>query len=614
MLPFIMLHSSETREIRSYAMRGQFHARRNFFPVIVTAFVLLATLVAGTPTARPQQRRPRAQSPPATPSTTINVKRFALVLGNNAYQVAPLKNPVNDARAVAQALRERGFDVTARENLTQNEMKQAVRAFGEKLRDGGREAVGLFYYAGHGVQVQDRNYLIPVNAKVASEEEVEYEAIDVGFVMAQMDAARNSLNILILDACRDNPFARSFRSASRGLAMINAPTGSLIAYSTAPGKTAGDGTGMNGLYTEELLTAMRTPGLPIEDVFKQVRIKVRDRSKGQQVPWESSSLVGAFYFTPSNKSDGGDGTAERERKMTGDETALELSFWETIKNSNDPEDFKAYLEKYPNGHFVSLARRRVANATASASPTPVRDDGAGRTDPKSRDTTGSQPASMTNRAGIALVLIPAGSFLMGSTNGDAHEQPVHRVTIGKPFYLGKYEVTQAQWTALMGNNPSDYKGADRPVELVSWDDAQEFIRKLNALGDGYEYRLPTEAEWEYACRAGTTGDHAGDVKAMAWYSVSGGTRPVGQKQPNKFGLYDMHGNVWEWCEDRTPEHYRGAPEDGSAWIELNSRKRVKRGGSHDHDANHARSAYRDWFTPSNRTHGIGFRVAAVPRA
>lgn len=598
-------------------MTSQFQARRNFVLVIVTALVLLATFVAGASSARPRQRKPRAQSAAAPSATTVSPKRFALVLGNNAYETAPLKNPVNDARAVAQALRERDFDVTARENLTQNEMKQVVRAFGEKLRDAGREAVGLFYYAGHGVQVQDRNYLIPVSAKVASEEEMEYEAVDVGFVMAQMDAARNSLNILILDACRDNPFARSFRSASRGLAMMSAPTGILIAYSTAPGRTAGDGAGDNGLYTEELLTAMRTPGLPIEDVFKQVRIKVRERSKGQQVPWESSSLVGAFYFTPANRSDGSSDTAERGSKMNADETALELSFWETIKNSADPEDFKAYLEKYPNGHFISLARRRVMNATASASPspTPVRGDATGRTDAKPRDTMGSLTASVTSRAGIALVLIPAGSFMMGSTNGDAGEQPVHRVTIGKPFYVGKYEVTQAQWSAVMGNNPSENKGADNPVEQVSWDDAQEFIRKLNALGDGYEYRLPSEAEWEYACRAGTTGDFAGDVDSMAWYesNAKGKTHAVGQKQPNKFGLYDMHGNVWEWCADRSPENYRGAPDDGGAWSDTDSRKRILRGGSWDHGANHMRSAHRHWFMPDKRTHGIGFRVAASAR-
>ena len=239
----------------------------------------------------------------------------------------------------------------------------------------------------------------------------------------------------------------------------------------------------------------------------------------------------------------------------------------------------------------------------------------GRTEPKPYVKNANLPATVTNRIGLTFVLVPPGSFMMGSTNAD-DEQPVHQVTIGAPFYLGKYEVTQRQWVALMGSNPSEFKGADHPVEQVSWDDAQEFIRKLNALGDGFEYRLPTEAEWEYACRAGTAGDYAGDLDALAWYenNSKGETHPVGQKQPNKFGLYDMHGNVWEWCADMAPETYQGAPRDGSAWLNAGSQKRILRGGSWDHNSDHARSAYRHWFSSNHHTHGIGFRVAAVPRA
>jgi formylglycine-generating enzyme required for sulfatase activity len=585
-------------------MRERFQTRRYFFLLIVTAFALFAV---GSHAAR---RQPRVQTLPST----ANVKRLALVIGNNAYETAPLKNSVNDARAVAQALRDREFVVTARENVTQNEMKQVIRDFGEQLRAAGRESVGLFYYAGHGVQVQDRNFLIPVDAKVTSEEDVEFEAVEVGQVIAKMYAAQNSMNIVILDACRDNPFARSFRSMSRGLALMNAPTGILIAYATAPGSTAGDGAGANGLYTEELLTAMRTPGLPIENVFKQVRIKVRERSNGKQVPWESSSLVGNFYFTPPA------GASPTPTPRPNDDAALELAFWDAIKTSTDPQDFKDYLEQYPNGRFASLARRRAASlgASVSTTPTPSRTptiDGT-RSETKPHTGTGSLAATVTNKFGIALVLVPQGSFMMGSTNGDANEQPVHRVTIAAPFYLGKYEVTQAQWTAVMGSNPSENKGAENPVEQVSWDDAQEFIRKLNALNDGFEYRLPTEAEWEYACRAGTSGDFAGDLEALGWYESNsrGSTHPVGQKKPNAFGLYDMHGNVWEWCADRSPETYQGAPSDGSAWIDLRSQKRILRGGSWDHDANHSRSAYRHWFTSGHHTHGIGFRIAAVPRS
>jgi formylglycine-generating enzyme required for sulfatase activity len=582
--------------------------------VLLAALLLSAVIVPGARRARSQQSRKVGvlggpQTPPTMPA---NARRFALVIGNDAYATAPLKNPVNDARALARALRACDFDVLERENLTQSGTKQALRAFGERLRAGGRAAVGLFYYAGHGVQVRDRNYLIPVGAVVNNEEEIEYEAVDVGFAMAQMEAAQNSLNIIILDACRDNPFARSFRSASRGLAQMQAPTGTLIAYATAPGRTASDGPGANGLFTSELLAAMRTPGLAIEDVFKQVRIKVREKSNGQQVPWEASSLVGDFYFTPTNKTvaAGPEPTGPLPR-LTADESAVELSFWETIKNSNDAEDFKAYLEQYPNGRFAALARRRVATLAQAHAPT----SDAGRSDPPTNIKPGNLPATTTNRIGLALVMIPPGSFMMGSPDGADNERPVHQVTIAAPFYLGKHEVTQMQWTMLMGTNPSDFKSAERPVEHVSWFDAQEFIRKLNAMGDGFEYRLPTEAEWEYACRAGTTGDFAGDIDAMAWHDANskGSTRPVGQKQPNKFGLYDMHGNVWEWCADKSPETYHGAPTDGSAWLDPASQKRMLRGGSWDHDRNHCRSAYRHWFTPSRHTHGIGFRVAATPR-
>lgn len=225
-----------------------------------------------------------------------SVKRVALVIGNSAYETAPLKNPVNDAQDMAQTLRELGFEVIYRENLNQTNMKRAIREFGAKIRNGG---VGLFYYAGHGVAVKGVNYLVPVDAKVESEEEVEYECVDAGFVLAQMESAGNNMNVVILDACRNNPFVRSFRSDSRGLAQMDAPSGTLIAYATAPGSIASDGSGRNSFYTQELLKNMRTPGIGIEEVFKRVRITVRNLTQNKQTPWESSSLAGNFYFTSS---------------------------------------------------------------------------------------------------------------------------------------------------------------------------------------------------------------------------------------------------------------------------------------------------------------------------
>lgn len=237
---------------------------------------------------------------PVYPQGSNLNQRVALVIGNSDYKLGPLLNPVNDARAMADVLQSTGFYVIKYENvLTMTDLKKAIREFGEKIQNGG---VGLFYYAGHGIQVNGKNYLIPTQAEIYKEEEVEYESLDVGFVLAQMESAHNRMNIIILDACRNNPFARSWRSAAQGLAFINAPAGTLIAYATAPGSVASDGTGENGLYTEEFLKQIKKSGLKIEDVFKSVRVGVMERSSNQQTPWESSSLVGDFYFVEQSVS------------------------------------------------------------------------------------------------------------------------------------------------------------------------------------------------------------------------------------------------------------------------------------------------------------------------
>jgi hypothetical protein len=231
------------------------------------------------------------------PSIRASEIRTALVIGNGDYRNSPLRNPVNDAKAMADILADLGFYVIKGENLTQNRMKRQIDRFGKKIEQGG---VGLFYYAGHGMQVKGYNYLIPVDENIQQEVDIEFEAVRVDRVLSKMDTAGNRLNIVILDACRNNPFARSFRSSSKGLAHMDAPSGTLIAYSTNPGSVAIDGEGKNGLYTEELLKHITTPGLRIEDVFKRVRTTVRVRSNNRQTPWEASSLEGDFYFLYSD--------------------------------------------------------------------------------------------------------------------------------------------------------------------------------------------------------------------------------------------------------------------------------------------------------------------------
>lgn len=224
--------------------------------------------------------------------------RTALVIGNSSYPNAPLRNPANDAAAIAKELQLSGFDVWLYTNTEQKEMKIAIRDFGQQLKE--RKGVGLFYYAGHGLQIDGRNYLVPVNADIRRVQDVEFESVDLSRILVEMEYAGNEMNLLILDACRDNPYKEQFAASGRsrnGLASINsAPPNSLIAFSTAPGSTAHDGTGTNGLYTEELLKAMRTPNIKLEDVFKRVRSQVRQASGSEQIPWETSSIESDFYF------------------------------------------------------------------------------------------------------------------------------------------------------------------------------------------------------------------------------------------------------------------------------------------------------------------------------
>lgn len=232
------------------------------------------------------------------PPVLVLEKRLALVIGNADYPGAnKLSNPVNDATDIATALKQLGFDVLQFTNLDNKGMRQAINTFGEKLRD---YQVGLFYYAGHGLQSQGNNYLVPIDAEPLSPNEIEYECLDAQRVLTKMEDARTRTNIVVLDACRNNSLDRSWKSRggsdNNGLASMNAPTGSVIAYATGPGKTAADGTGRNGLYTGALLKALQTPNQTITQLFQQVRAEVLKQSNNKQTPWESTSLTGDFYF------------------------------------------------------------------------------------------------------------------------------------------------------------------------------------------------------------------------------------------------------------------------------------------------------------------------------
>jgi hypothetical protein len=313
---------------------------------------LLALLLAG-PAAQSQQQV-EASPAPAQPAPE---PRLALVIGNSAYKDAPLANPVNDAQDMAVALAGLGFRVIIRENADRRTLRAVIREFGDLLKESG--GIGLFYFAGHGMQVKGRNYLIPVGEDIHAEDEVDDQSVSIDLVLDKMETAKNPVNIVILDACRNNPFQRRFRSSSRGLAPLDAVRGSFIAFATAPGSVAADGTGRNGIYTKHLLDNLRHPESSIESVFKRVRVAVLDETGNRQVPWDSSSLTGDFFFNPLQRAQPAASVAAPARPPQDTPLAVEIAYWQSIQASTSPGDFEAYLKRYPQGQFADLARSRM---------------------------------------------------------------------------------------------------------------------------------------------------------------------------------------------------------------------------------------------------------------
>jgi hypothetical protein len=287
--------------------------------------------------------------------------RIALIIGNSNYANANLKlaNPANDAAAMQRALQDAGFQTIVRLNAKRLDFYRAVDEFSAKIiRD--PHSVGLFYYAGHGVQSEGSNYLIPVDADIESSADLEANAFDVARVLRAMHAAQNEMNIVILDACRDNPLRRT-RSVARGLARIDAPSGTFIAYAAAPGQTAQDGTsGSNGVFTSELLKAMALPNVPLEQMFKKVITGVKAETRGAQTPWSEASIQGDFFFHAQVLPVSSPGPGVDPRQM-------ELEFWASIKNSRSAAEFQAYLDRYPHGEYTQLAANRVKLLQSAAS-------------------------------------------------------------------------------------------------------------------------------------------------------------------------------------------------------------------------------------------------------
>ena len=316
------------------------------YPPIIAALAILSSIAQPAPA--------QSQRDVAVAGASSGESRVALIIGNSAYKDSPLINPVNDAADMAKALTDAGFKVILKQNANTRDMRQAIREFGTELR---RAQVGLFYFAGHGIQVKGNNYLVPVGADIQNEADAEDLSIDANYVLRTMEDAQVKVSIIVLDACRNNPFARSFRSASTGLAQMTAATGSLVAFATAPGSVAADGAGRNGIYTKYLLESLRQKDTDILKVFQRTRAGVVKETGGKQTPWESTSLIGDFYFQPLKPA----ATAPQavEAAPPRRDAAVELIFWQSIKDSGSRGDYLAYLDRYPNGEFASLAKGRM---------------------------------------------------------------------------------------------------------------------------------------------------------------------------------------------------------------------------------------------------------------
>jgi formylglycine-generating enzyme required for sulfatase activity len=599
-------------------------------------------------------------------------KRIALIIGNKMYRNPSdvLPNTVRDADSMRVALAACGFEVLQYKDADLPTMDRSLRELGERLNKG-TYGVALYYYSGHGLQVDGDNYLVPVDAALDEKYDVKYQTLGVQRILDMMEHYKIPTKILLLDACRDNPFGRGWRSSAPelGLAGMSAPEGTFIGFAASPGKKSFDGGQIgNGVYTKAILWHIRTPGISIDELFTRVAATTRQliAQEGEtQVPFKNSSLTANFYFLtqggkpnpdpkPLIRDDDHDGFADdKDDDCPGEYGTLRGcpdTDGDGVADKNDACPFEAGTAANRGCPVRDADGDGVVDDVDKCKYLPGKKEWQGCPDsdgdsipdhldecPNEKGTAARkgcpEPAgTSSSSAGAGMItdplvgtfiLVKGGTFTMGCTSEqsgcDSDERPTHSVTLSN-FYMGQTEVTQAQWRAVMGSDPPNlaFPGCDQcPVERVSWNDVQDFITKLNSRSGGRRYRLPTEAEWEYAARGGSLSrgyQYAGsnNIDDVAWYDGNSGskTRPVKGKQPNELGLYDMSGNVWEWCSDWKGDYPATAQSDPKGPDKGDYR--VNRGGSWLSGAGGCRVSVRDNFAPDDLYSRLGFRLAASP--
>ncbi|RZS57115.1 SUMF1/EgtB/PvdO family nonheme iron enzyme [Sphaerotilus mobilis] len=549
----------------------------------------------------------------AAQAQTAAPKRVALLIGNADYQTEnKLRNPVRDAELLAGVLKDklRFSDVRIERNLGIAAMDRVIDDFIQLAR--GADSV-VFYYSGHGMKraADDRrNFLLPVDASVGrpGSLDVERQAVDAQRLRDRLKSLGARVTLLILDACRNGPVGS--KSGDKGLARMGGSNQLLVAYATEEDQVAADGSGTNSPYARALALALQRPE-PLLQQLDWVADEVEKEVPGQKPTRDGNLRATAWLGSPF-------------APVTPDNrVSIEDEAWALCRSaSGSAVACEDYLSAYPQGRYLPLARTRLRELRETQ-PAPQRPS------PPTVSTVAAGQVVKDCDVCPELVVIPGGSFVMGlsaSETGRASDERPQRAVAVKGFLLGKYEVTQGEWKAVMGSNPSGFKDCgDRcPVEEVSWNEVQEYLKRLNAKS-GKAYRLASEAEWEYAARAGTTTPFstgqtitAAQANFDGNYTYNGGpkgeyrskTVTVGSFGANIFGLHDMHGNVWEWVQDAWHDNYSGAPSDGSAWMNGGDQsRRVLRGGSWSSTPHRLRSASRFFDAPDDRSETVGFRVA-----
>ena len=598
------------------------------------------------------------------PATASDV---ALVIGNSAYEgVNALRTPRTDAKAMAAKLRRLGFRVLLRLDLDHRAFEESLSEFGA-YSDGASRAV--LYYSGHGLQMNGENYLVPVESK----ENKGNGGIDVSDAVPldhALEFMGGQSNYVFLDASRKRSQNPAVAGQGQGLAPQCVGLGMLVALAAAPGTVQTEGNGRLSPFTKALLTQLGKKCVSVWELRRRVNRNVRGATDNAQRPrwyaypdslqdWRKcppkrQTLPTHHFFHPPWPGEEQDawrriqhsksaavyaeflknhpvGLCCKLAKYRREQYRQEEQAWDRVRGSLVPEEMEDFLISYPNGQFSELAVRSLAhlsngnqdNLQLESNPIPARE--------------------WTNSLGMEFVLIPDGTFNMGSTIDMLPASSVKfSVRIREAFYLGKHEVTQGQWEAVMGSNPSQYEecGSECPVENVSWNQSQEFIKRLNEMEGKDLYRLPSEAEWEYAARAGSNEESYGDLDEIAWWlgnmetwqpgKRAMRTHPVGQKKANSLGLHDMLGNVWEWTQDwywayeDMDGQYKSQPliAPSCLCMEAEFQFRVLRGCSWNNNAVTCRSAFRS-YGPQANTHNadwssefhdsaiggsIGFRV------